>query len=79
LYYWNDQGQLMAAAVTTVPTFAVASRREVPAPAPAAASTDIDYDIARDGRVLMAHQAASSYQLVMVRNWFAELERQTKK
>ena len=63
----------MMATVQTTPTFAVEGRRPHPSNFHKAPSADPFYDVARDGRILIARDAARAARMVLVRNWFAEL------
>ena len=72
--FYRANKRFMTAAVTTTPTFAVASRdvwfedRFVTAAAPHA-----NYDVSPDGKRLLVLEAAENEQLVVVHNWGAEV------
>ena len=77
LYYRANDGVLTVATVKTAPTLSVENRhdvRNVPEH-----FTDMDYDIARDGRILALRGSDAAVQLVLVRNWFEDLKRSAGK
>jgi len=76
LYFWNGQGQLMATRISAAPALAVVGSREVGgevARAQAANQDDGLFDVAPDGRLLVATEVKGSFRLVLVRNWMAGL------
>lgn len=65
----------MMASVRTDGGFSVEGRQEHPSHFRHTAGTDPFYDVARDGRVLVAKHLTPTHPLVLVRNWFAELRK----
>ncbi len=81
LYFWDQRGKLIVATVRARPALAVESVREIGGDVALATgggqSTGL-FDIAPDGRVLVAAQMPGSFNLILVRNWMAGLARSTK-
>jgi len=75
LYYFSLDGALMMASVRTDGGFSVEERHEHPSHFRHTAGTDPFYDVARDGRVLVAKELTQTHSLVLVRNWFSELRK----
>ena len=75
LYYFSLDGALMMASVRTDGEFSVEGRHEHRSHFRHTAWTDPFYDVARDGRVLVAKDLTQTHSLVLVRNWFAELRK----
>ncbi len=75
LYYWDQRGKLMAASIQAKPTLAVTSTREIGGHNElfgGSPSTSM-FDVAPDGRILVAEDMPGSFQLILVRNWMAGL------
>jgi Tol biopolymer transport system component len=71
LYYWDARLRLVIVTLQTQPQLAILSTREIQtdaAPGEAGAATNVGYDIAPDGRVLIAESVTNSYQLILIRN-----------
>ena len=75
LYYFSLDGPLMMASVRSDHGFSVEGHREHPSHFRHTAGTDPFYDVARDGRILVAKELTQTHRLVLVRNWFAELRK----
>ncbi|HEY4099326.1 MAG TPA: protein kinase [Gemmatimonadales bacterium] len=74
LYYWDERGKLLAVSIQSKPTLAVTGTREINASAvlsTAGGSNTGLYDVAPDGRILMAEDVRGSYEVILVRNWLA--------
>ena len=77
LYYFTLDGTLMMASVNAAGGFSVGERQEHPSHFHRISGGDPSYDVARDGRILVANDLTQSHRLVLVRNWFAELQPNT--
>lgn len=76
LYYWDQHDRLIAVTIQSRPSLAITNVREIGGdivPAVAAGGATISYDVAADGRVILAEPVAGSFRLVLVRNWMAGL------
>jgi serine/threonine-protein kinase len=76
LYFWDQRGKLMVATISAHPALAVASVREIGSdvtPATGGGQTTAMFDVAPDGRILVATQIPGSFDLILVRNWLAGL------
>ena len=73
VYFWDQRDKLIVAAVQSRPTLAVTGSREIAADiAPSAAGrADFLFDVASDGRILVAEDVRGSFDVVLVRNWMA--------
>ena len=79
LFYFDGRGTLMAASITSRPTLAIGRAREIP--------TDVSpgglgpgrsnymFDVAADGRIILAEDVPGAFDLVLVRNGLATEER----
>ncbi len=78
LYYWDQRGNLVAVSIQPSPVLAITGSRDIETTAVLSSgggqSTGL-FDIAPDGRVLMAEDVPGSFQLILVRNWTAALPR----
>ena len=81
LYYWDQRGKLMVATIRAHPALAIESVREIGGDVTLATgggqSTGL-FDVAPDGRVLVAAQMPGSFNLILVRNWTAGLAQGTR-
>ena len=74
LYYFTIDGALMMASVSNSGGFSVGERHEHPSHFRHTSDTDPFYDVSRDGRILVAKALTQTHRMVLVRNWFAELD-----
>ena len=81
LYFWDQRGKLMVATIRAHPTLAVENVREIGGDVTLATgggqSTGL-FDVAPDGRVLVAAEMPGSFELILVRNWLAGLPKSAK-
>jgi Tol biopolymer transport system component len=71
LYYWNERQNLVVVTLVTRPRLSIASVSETAADATpdfGSANTNVLFDVAPDGRILVAEPVTNSYQLILVRN-----------
>ncbi len=76
LYFWDQRGKLMAASIQARPILAVTGVREIGGHEEqlGGAGTNASlFDIAPDGRILVAKDVPGSFQMILVRNWQAAL------
>ena len=76
LYYWDQRNRLIAVTIQSRPALAATSVHEIGGdvvPAFAAGGATSSFDVAPDGRILVAEPVTGSYTLVLVRNWMAAL------
>ena len=75
LYYWDQQGKLVVASITSKPSLALIGTRtldtDVSVGARGPGRTNSMFDVAADGRILVAEDVQNSFDLVLVRNWSA--------
>ncbi|MEO7042187.1 MAG: hypothetical protein ABI035_08000, partial [Gemmatimonadaceae bacterium] len=81
LYFWDQHGKLMVATIRARPTLAVESVREIGGDVTLATgggqSTGL-FDVAPDGRVLVAAEMPGSFELILARNWLAGLTKSVR-
>ena len=71
LYYWNPQQNLVVVTIIRSPQLSVGTVSEIltdAAPELGTAQTNAMFDVAPDGRILVAEPVTNSYQLILVRN-----------
>jgi serine/threonine-protein kinase len=76
LYYWDQRGKLVVVSIQTRPALAVSASRDFGGTAVLSTGGGQSsglFDIAPDGRVLMAEDVPGSFQVILVRNWAAGL------
>ncbi|MDP1858278.1 MAG: protein kinase [Gemmatimonadaceae bacterium] len=76
LYFWDQSNRLIVVTIQSRPTLARTNVREIAAevfPAVAGGGSTTNFDVAPDGRILIAEPVTGSYQLVLERNWMAVL------
>jgi len=78
LYYWNHRGELIGVSIQSRPTVQVTATRRVVAGhvlATGGGQNSGLFDIAPDGRALVAEDMPGTFQLILVRNWKAGLSK----
>lgn len=81
LYYWDQRNRLIAVTIQSRPALAATNVREIGgdvAPAVSAGGATSSFDVAPDGRILVAEPVTNSFKLVLVRNWLAALQKGEK-
>jgi Tol biopolymer transport system component/tRNA A-37 threonylcarbamoyl transferase component Bud32 len=74
LYYWDQRGRLIVASIAARPALAITGTRQIDAEAiPGRWLSNAQFDVAADGRIILAEDVASAFDLVLVRNWPAAL------
>jgi Tol biopolymer transport system component len=71
LYYWDARLRLIVVTLQTQPQLAITGVREIATdatPGMGGAFTNVGYDVAPDGRVLVAESVTNPYQLILIRN-----------
>jgi Tol biopolymer transport system component len=71
LYYWNPQQNLVVTTIVRSPQLSTGTVSEIStdaAPDLGTAQTNAAFDVAPDGRILIAEPVTNSYQLILVRN-----------
>ena len=75
LYYWDQQGKLVVATITSRPALALVNTRtldtDVSVGARGPGRTNSMFDVAADGRILVAEDVQNPFDLVLVRTWNA--------
>ena len=70
LYYWDQRGHLMIASIAPRPALAVTGTRDLEVGAmPNQSRADLQFDVANDGRIILAEDVPGLLDLVLVRNW----------
>jgi Tol biopolymer transport system component len=78
LYYLNQRGELIGASIQAKPTLLVTSTHRVGTALMLASGSGQNsglFDIAPDGRPIMAEDLPGTFQLILVRNWMAGLSK----
>jgi Tol biopolymer transport system component len=78
LYYWNQRSELVAASIQFKPTLQVIATRRVATGhllATGGGQSGGLFDIAPDGRPIVAEDVPGTFQLILVRNWMAGLSK----
>ncbi len=81
LYYWDQRNRLIAVTIQSHPTLAATNVNDIGgdvAPSSAAGGATTSFDVAPDGRILVAEAVTGSFKVVLVRNWLAALRKRDK-
>ena len=81
LYFWDQRGKLMAVSIVVRPALGITGVREIGGngePMGASITNASLFDVAPDGRVLVASEIPGSFNLILVRNWMAGLTQGSK-
>ena len=68
--FFRQAGQLLSATIAWQPSLHVTSRKSI-----VAGNYGVDFDVAKDGRLLLIEQDDSGQSLIVVPNWRTELRR----
>jgi Tol biopolymer transport system component len=72
LYYWDQRGRLIVASIAARPALAITGTRQIDAEAiPGRWLANAQFDVAADGRIIVAEDVPGAFDLVLVRNWSA--------
>jgi serine/threonine-protein kinase len=79
LYYWDQRGRLIVASIAARPALAIRGTRQIDAEAiPGKWLANAQFDVAADGRIIVAEDVAGAFDLVLVRNWPAALRGESR-
>jgi Tol biopolymer transport system component len=79
LYYWDQRGRLIVASIAARPALAITGTRQIDAEAiPGKWLANAQFDVAADGRIIVAEDVAGAFDLVLVRNWSAALRGESR-
>lgn len=76
LYFWDQRGVLMVASIASRPALAVTALREITTdvtPGAGFNSSNLTFDVAPDGRIIVAEEVRRSFDLLLVRNALSKL------
>jgi Tol biopolymer transport system component len=82
LYYWDQRGKLIVASIASKPALSVTGTREIStdvAPSVSTLGSAASFDVTADGRILVVEDVPGAFNLVLVRNGLAALEKAGRK
>jgi Tol biopolymer transport system component len=77
LLYRDPEGPIISVKVTTGTTFSIGERRPITSAEYVTDASHANYDVARDGRLLMLRRAGEEAKTIIVHNWIREFRAKT--
>jgi hypothetical protein len=82
LYYWDQRGKLIVASIASKPALSVTGTREIStdvAPSVSTLGSAASFDVTADGRIIVVEDVPGAFNLVLVRNGLAAVEKAGRK